>query len=135
MTDLTITAANVIPGSDASFITGVAGATITAGQAVYRDATTGRFLLADADAEASAKLEGIAVNGASTGQNITIQIGGEITIGGTVVVGQVYVASATAGGIAPYADLLSGDFVSIVGVGISATKIALRRNVSNIAKA
>lgn len=135
MADITITAANVVPDTDAEFITGTAGETITAGQVVYVSTSTGKYMKADADTEAEAKAVGVAVNGASNGQNLTIQRKGKITIGGTVVVGQVYVASATAGGVAPYADLLTGDFVTILGVGVTAAKIDLKINVSNIAKA
>ena len=39
MTDLAITAANVVKGSGATYDTGVAGATITAGQLVYKRPT------------------------------------------------------------------------------------------------
>ncbi len=39
MADLSITAANVLRGSNARVETGIFGATVTAGQVVYRDAS------------------------------------------------------------------------------------------------
>jgi hypothetical protein len=47
MAALTITAASVLAGSNASTENGTAGATITAGQVVYLDEATGKYGLAD----------------------------------------------------------------------------------------
>jgi hypothetical protein len=49
MADLTITAANVIAGNSAKTETGTAGATVTAGQVVYKDSADNKFKLADND--------------------------------------------------------------------------------------
>jgi hypothetical protein len=49
MADISITAASVAASSAASKVTGVAGATITAGQVVYLDTTTNTYKLADAN--------------------------------------------------------------------------------------
>lgn len=46
MADLTITAASVLAGSNATTRQGTAGATITAGQVVYFDDTTKTYKLA-----------------------------------------------------------------------------------------
>ena len=65
MADLTITAANVLPGSNAVTENGLLGATVTAGQAVYKEAATGTWKLSDADS-ATAEVRtvgGIALNG------------------------------------------------------------------------
>jgi len=127
MAAISITAANVIKGSDAQTKSGIAGATITAGQSLYKEASTGQLKLADADsATAEVRvLEGIALHGASAGQPIQYQVAGDITIGGTVVTGTIYALGETAGGIIPSADLSSGEYVSIVGVAISASVIRL----------
>ncbi len=136
MADLTITAANVQPVSGSTNIVyGTFGATVTAGQSVYEDTSTSpsTFKLADADASATtANAKGIALNGGSSGQPAAIAIGGSITAGGTVVVGKVYVVSATAGGIAPSTDLATGMYTTILGVGISATVIALGIKASGV---
>lgn len=135
MVDLTITAANVVAGTNAVKKLVKAGATITAGQLVYRNSTTGKYQPVDSDsATAEARTpEGIALHGASDNQPLSIQTAGDITIGATVAVGTVYVASDTAGGIMPTTDLETGDYVTIVGVGISTSAIRLGFNSSGVA--
>lgn len=133
MADITVTAANVAAGSGARYRTVTAGATITAGQSVYRDPTTNTYKLADADAsQTTARVVGVALDSASSGQPLTIQIGGKYTAGGTVVVGTVYVQSGTAGGICPAADLASGDYATVIGVGVTSTLIKLGIVISDV---
>lgn len=118
MADISITAANVIAGAGAEVKHGTAGATITAGQVVYREAATGKFKLADCDS-ATAEVRspyGIALNGASDGQPLAVLRSGLITIGGTLTAGVAYYLSPTAGGIAPVADLTTGDYPSVLGI-------------------
>lgn len=131
--DLTITAASVAKSTGAVTSTGEAGATITAGQAVYL-ASDGQLELADADAVLTAECVGIALHGASTGQPLTYQRGGRISIGATTTVGQIYVVSTTAGGIAPYSDLASGDFPTIIGMAPTTSTIDIDLNSLGVAK-
>jgi hypothetical protein len=86
MADISITAASVVPSTNAVKRTGTAGATITAGQLVYKDASdSNKIKLADNDASAAATVVGIALNGASSGQPITYaETDPELTIGATV---------------------------------------------------
>jgi hypothetical protein len=138
MADISIAAANVVRGTGAKIETGIAGATITAGQTVYKDTADGdKYKPADADAGTATirTTRGIALNGASNNQPLAIQVEGLITIGGTVAVGGVYVQSDTAGGIMPAADLESGDYVTVLGVGVSATQIDLQIHASGVAVA
>jgi hypothetical protein len=137
MADLTITAANVAPvGSSTQRQTGTAGASITAGQSVYVDgADSNKVKLADADAAASAAAVGVALHAAAANQPITYATSGPVTIGATPVVGQWYAVSTTAGGIAPLADLSSGDFITILGQCEEAGKINVKLNVSTVALA
>jgi len=116
---------------------GVAGATITQGQTLYKDTSdAGKLKLADADFQATAVLAGIALHGAVADQPIEYAMGGLLDLGTTVVaVGTYYTASATAGGICPVADLASGDYCSGVGWGVTTTRIEIRINVSDVAKA
>ncbi|MEY9580961.1 hypothetical protein ABIE88_008537 [Bradyrhizobium diazoefficiens] len=133
MTDLVITAANVLPGTGAVTEDGLAGATITAGQAVYRD-TDGTYKLADADG-ASALIRtarGIALNGGSAGQPIRIQKSGEITIGATLTGGVTYYLSNTAGGICPLADVGTGEYFHIVGIAKSTTVMLMSLAYSGV---
>lgn len=134
MADISITAANVLPGSNARTENGTFGATVTQGQAVYLDASDGKYKLADNDNATAAvrRPRGIALNAGSNGQPATIQTSGSITIGGTLTAGTVYVLSSTAGGIAPQADLASGDDVVILGVATSTTVLALDIQISGV---
>lgn len=127
MVDIAVTAADVLPVANASIKYGYAAEAITAGQDVHKLAADGLIYLTDADHATPAKhaVSGIALNGAAAGQPIAYQESGDIDIGGTVVVGEVYVASGNAGGIAPVGDLAPGDTVSIIGVGITASNIRL----------
>lgn len=127
MADLTVTAASVVKGSNSQNVTGVAGETITAGQVVYKDATTLKWLKADNDsATAAAKTAGgIALNGASLNQPLVVHTAGDITIGATLVAGSPYYLSSTAGGIMPAADLGTGDYVCLIGLAKSTTVLAV----------
>ena len=125
MADITVTAANVVKSTGATTGRGTAGATITAGQTLYKDTTDSSSLkLADADdSQATALVAGISLHGASSGQPIEYQTGGQINPGGTVAIGTRYFASGNAGGIAPFGDLAQNDWVSQIGVGISSSII------------
>lgn len=128
MADLSITAGNVVPASNAVVERATAGAAITAGQVVYLDTSDNKMKLADADAATAAARtpRGIALCGASDGQPIVIQRSGDITIGATVTAGTAYyLSAANAGGIAPVGDLTSGDYYSLIGVAKSASALTL----------
>lgn len=121
MADITVTAANVQQSSGAKIKTGVAAVAITAGQAVRK--TSAGMALSLADDEATAGCDGIALNGAAVGQPVSyVTEDAAFEAGATLVAGGVYVASAAAaGGIAPLADILSTEVVTIIGLATSAT--------------
>ncbi len=130
MTDLSITATQVLPGTgtDAIFLTGICGATITAGAVVYLDTSTNTWKLFDCDAVASnTKRPAIALNGGVANQPIKVQIEGLMTLGAAaaMTIGVVYLASATAGGICPSADAAINYRIAILGVAASASTIYL----------
>lgn len=109
MADLTITAANVLhtSGNKAS---GIAGATILAGQAVYLDSATNTLKLAQANGSAAlADAVGIALHGSLSGQPLEYALNGAvINIGATTAKTTTYLLSAAAaGGIAPTADVIT----------------------------
>lgn len=126
MADITITAANVTIDSQPVYEDVVAGAAITAGQACYID-SSGLAQLSDANGAAALRtVRGIAMNSAGTGQPVRLAKGTSIiNIGATVVAGTIYVSSATAGGIAPAADITTGWYTTIIGVATTTGKIAL----------
>lgn len=136
MADITVTAANVRPFSGATIKEVTAGAAVTAGQIVYKDTTdSNEHKAADAAAAASATIAGMAMTNAGDGEPLLIATGGYVNPGGTVGVGVVYTCSSNAGGIAPNADLTSGNYVSTFGIGITASKIWLTIHNSGIARA
>lgn len=130
MADLVITPANVIKGSVTAYpnltATGIAGETITAGQAVYINASdSNKIYKADANASSSsAAAVGIALHAALAGQPVQYMTSGALTFGAILTVGQYYVVSATAGGIAPTADLASGWYSTLLMWGYS-TSVAI----------
>lgn len=127
MADIAVTAASVLKASNATVARGVAGATITAGQPLYMDSTdSNKLKLADANAsDATATVVGISLHGASSGQPIEYITGGNLTFNAVLTSGVIYVTSATAGGIAPSADLVTGWRTSILGVATSTTNMYL----------
>ena len=73
---------------------------------------------------ATASVVGIALNNASDGQPLTYAMPGSVVnMGATVTVGEIYVLSGTAGGVAPEADLASDDYVVILGVGVTTANL------------
>lgn len=124
MADLVITAASVISAAGSTVDrSGLAGATITAGQVVYWDPATTRYLLADNNsATAAARVPtGIALSGAASGQPIAVHQSGDITIGATMVAGVVYYLGDVPGSICPVADLAAGEYPSVIGIAKSTT--------------
>ncbi len=121
-----VTAGSVLHSSSAIVTNVTAGATLTAGQPVYFD-TDGSAKPADADGVSPLyKYRGIAVNSASTGQDVDIcQRDPTFTPGFTCAIGEVYIVGATAGAINLASDKTTGWKVSVLGVGISTTQINL----------
>jgi hypothetical protein len=128
MADVSITAANVRADDTARTTTGVAGATITAGQVVYADPVTGRYKLADNNSGTAAARSpvGIALHASLDGQPLTIALTGLVTIGGGLTAGAAYYLSDTPGGICPAADLGTGEYSVILGLARSASVLSLR---------
>lgn len=130
MADLTVTATSVLFTSGPTE-TRNAAAAITAGQAVYAASST-TVALAQADGtSAEADAVGIALNGAGTGQPVTYaKHGAVINIGATTSKATAYVVSATAGGVAPQADLVSTNKIVYLGYA-TATDGSFVLNIKN----
>lgn len=135
MANITITGANVVPAEGYGFVDKVAGATLTRGMPCYVSATTGQALIADAnDTATKAEVVGIALQDAAAGQPVRLMTSGTLAFGTVLTAGTVYVVSATAGAIAPYADLTTNDFVSILGVATSTSNLRVNLINSGIQK-
>lgn len=135
MADLTITAANVVAGSGAEVEHGTAGATVTAGQMVYRNSATNAYLLADSNSAtvAARTPRGISLHAAATGQPLAIAKEGPVTIGATMTAGVAYYLSDTPGGICPVADVGSGEYPTIIGIATSTTVLNVEFQSAGVA--
>jgi len=123
MADLAVTATSVLPGTG-TIVSGTLGGTATAGQLVRLN-TSNQYVTAQSTSAANSQMAGVALNGGAINQPVQVQTTGTYTAGGTVLVGKVYIVSATAGGIAPVDDVAGGEFIRVFGVGISATVIQM----------
>jgi len=126
MADLAPVVATVI-SAGTNFKTAIAGATLIQGDVIYLDSTdSNKAKLADASAAATATVAGICVTPSLSGQPVLYTAVDTIAIGATVATGEMYVLSATAGKIAPLADLVSTNIVSIIGIASSTTEIDIQ---------
>lgn len=134
MTNLVITGASVVAGSNATRDSGIAGEAITPGAAIYLASATNKWMLADSNAAtAEARTaKAIALNGAALNQPIALQKSGDITIGATLVPGTAYYLSDTPGALCPVADIGTGEFVCLVGLAKSTTLLALDFNYTGV---
>lgn len=134
MTDLTITAANVIAGTGAETENGTLGVATTAGQVMYKKASDGLWYLADNNS-ATAEIRqatGIALNGGGIGQPVRVLRSGPVTIGATLTAGSAYYLSDTPGGICLAADLGTGEYACLVGMSTSTTVLDVRFQYSGV---
>ena len=135
MAAISITAASVLKSSTGSRSAGIAGETITQGQAVYVMAS-GKIGLADANGTAPANTcAGIAENAASLNQPVsyvTADTAG-FTIGATILAGDMIWVHTTPGAITKtFADLTAGCTVIPLGSMLSTTTLALQPLVGGV---
>ncbi|MES2570581.1 MAG: hypothetical protein V4710_11075 [Verrucomicrobiota bacterium] len=135
MADKTVTPSSVLASSAADVRRGVAGVAIAAGQSLYKDTSDNTMKLYDANGVAPANVfAGISQHAAAVGQPISfVYSDPSFTPGFAVAAGEVLIGSATPGGIAVVADIASGLFVTILGIGIGSNKVKLDPVVSGVA--
>jgi len=116
--DLSITATSVKASTTALTKTGTAGVAVTAGQVVYYDSATRTYKLAKADALGTSNAEGIALHAAAANQPLRIVLADDnFTPGVSATEGTLLaVSAANAGGIAPVADLATGNFPLVFAI-------------------
>ena len=132
MADISPTAANVAASTNAAKTTVIAGATITAGMPVYKDANdSDKYKAAINDDSTKAVARGVSLNGASDGQPLEIITSGEYNPGAAVTLGEIYCVSGTAGGLCPVGDIVSGDYMTIIGVAKDTETVNVHIQVSN----
>jgi hypothetical protein len=135
MTDISLSAANVVSQGSSTITHGVAGAAITAGQLVYKEKSSGKFKLADNDgATAEVKTAyGMALNGAADGQPLAVLLSGEVALGSVLTAAARYYLSDTPGGIAPEGDLSDGMNLCLIGIAKSATVLSFKIHAPGVA--
>jgi len=129
MADYTIIAASVQSSGTINGVTlgtNIALESITAGQPLYL-ATDGTVGLCTATGTSITRVYyGTSLNGAATGQPVTVCRGDPSwTFGATIAAGQMVIVSSTAGKFCPVADKTTGWYVTPVGCGIGSNKIQL----------
>lgn len=129
MADLVITNTDVLGGKG---VAALAGEALLAGEVVYLD-TAGAALKAANTSALVAAVAGIALNDAELNQPVGILKTGVLTASSVFTKGDVYVVSA-AGKISAILDHASGDFLTILGWGLTATTLQLSLGISGIAK-
>lgn len=136
MADITISSSLVQPGENDPTSWGYAGADLTQpGLLVYVDrADRDRVKKADALTLAKSEVAGVNLHAATTGQPVMFQTDGVYNAGGAVTVGQTYMVSTNAGGVAPITDMSTDSYVSVWGVGVSTGEIYIARFVSGVQK-
>jgi len=120
--DLSITDTNVLPTSTTEYVdqAGVAGASISAGEMVYKN-SSGVYVKAQNDVLADLNTTGMSMNTVVSGQPMSVAKG-RITIGSAFTQGMQVNLSANPGKLAPVADI-STNYVVACGCLISATDI------------
>ena len=136
MADLSITAANVgVKAAGGQVRIVQVGEAVTQGQPARFNSSDSKYYKAQADSATNATCVGVFLTAASADGYATLLSGtGVLNPGATVTVGTVYVVSATSGGIAPEADLATGEYVSVIGIGTASDEITMQINNSGIAK-
>ena len=132
MADLTQTAANVGLKTAATTLTVQAGEAITQGMPVYL--SNSKYYKADNGAVATAAVAGIAMTGGAADDYITIATAGNVDLGATLTVGEIYILSA-AGAISPVGDAATSDVITILGVASAADTLILSVNASGVTAA
>ena len=119
-----------MPGSDPVYREGILKSTTTIGQTAYLSTTDGTnpptYGLLDANAaDELATIAGVFMTGGVAGQRCSILVGGNYNPGFSATAGEMYIGTATAGGIAHIDDVASGWKIATVGVATTASNIKL----------
>lgn len=139
MADITLTGVYVTD-TNATYVSGIAGTTIAAGQLVYFESSSRTYKLANAaSSTGTANVVGVALNGAVANQPVKILTKGILINGAaTLTAGLTYdLSGVTSGAIAPDADLVAASTWNntFVGIGLSTTQLLVSPVISNTVNA
>lgn len=127
MPAVSITASSFVPSSQAKYIRNqVSGEALTAGQPVRKNAS-GVWVKAQANALGTYVSGGLVVQSVGSGvQFDVLEKDPALVLGGALTEGVAYgVGASAAGTIEPLEDLGTGEFVHLIGLGVSSTVMAL----------
>ena len=133
MADLTITAANVKATSNTGTILVQFGEAVDQGETVYLKAADWKHWLSDNSTTALAAAVGICLTSNIADGYGLIAVSGDIDLGSTLSVGEVYTCSSTAGKIHPDTDLATTEILTVLGFGKTAALFTLGINQTGIA--
>ncbi len=102
MAAISVTATSVLKGTGCTTARGIAGASITAGQPLWKDSSASDVLkLADANLSAdAATVVGISLHAAGIGQPIEYATGGNLTFNAVLTTGLIFVWRTSILGVA-----------------------------------
>lgn len=129
MADLSQTATSVVGYGEQ--LHGALGGTVTAGMPVRKQTTDGTWIASTNASAAGSQVDGIALSGGATGQPFTYQKSGNVNLGATLLVGKIYVLSAS-GAISQVDDVATGDYVTVLGVATTAALLKMGIVVSGV---
>lgn len=130
MADLNIAPSNVREGAGKNkFENGEAGEVIDAGELVYFEQSSSLYKLAVNSTAEKAAVRGFASNSAELGQPLRVQTEGVIALG-VGVQATAYFLSVNPGKAAPEADVLSGDFKTLIGIAKLSNRMEVKPVIS-----
>jgi hypothetical protein len=101
--------------------------------AVYENSGDNKVYKGDSTTAAKAAIAGILLNGGADGQPGFMITEGIVDYGGGVTPGEIYMASThAAGGLSPESEMATGDYMTIIGVGISTTEVYVKLTVGGV---
>ncbi len=116
----------------------IAGEALNAGDFIYLDPADGKARKAECDGTVDkAKAAGIAVNSAVAGQPVNYVASGEVTVDAAAFTGAglLMLLSPTAGKCMDAADLLTGQYLTIIGWSTAVNKLKVDLAHSGLQKA
>lgn len=127
MADVSKTPANLRVVSDVQGRRVLFGESVSPGDTIYLKTSDRKYYKAINTSLENSTCKGIAIGygGADTYGYIVSEPGSVVNVGATLTQGTIYVVSSTAGGMAPEADIGSGEYVTILGVGDSSGQLQL----------
>lgn len=126
MADISFSSSNVKLADGGKSDTVTFGEAITRGQAIFKDLTdSNKYKLADSDAVEKTKGVRFALTDGGDGQKGIAARKGNLSFGGGLVSGTIYMISDTAGGIKPIVDSNVTQFLTIAGIADSSANLPL----------